>query len=72
MKIFFKLSITICLLGVNIFTAYSQTPQQNADNYLKDLVSQGKFSGAVLVAQNGNKLFCKGYAYADLSAKNTQ
>ncbi len=57
------MTFTFFFLGSHI--GYSQTFEQNADAYLKDLVNKGKFSGTVLVAQNGNVVFCKSYGYAN-------
>lgn len=65
--IFNTLTFTFFLLGFHI--SYSQTFEHNADDYLKDLVKQGNFSGTVLVAQNGNIVFCKSYGYANKEKK---
>jgi CubicO group peptidase (beta-lactamase class C family) len=43
------------------------------DQYMKDAVKEGKFSGSILVAQNGNVLVTKGYGMAniEMNAPNT-
>lgn len=62
----FLFSLILLLL---VHVAQSQTFQQQADSYLSDLVKQGKFSGAVLVAQQGKILFSKGYGFAHKEAR---
>ncbi|MDJ1506341.1 serine hydrolase domain-containing protein [Xanthocytophaga agilis] len=65
------LLLVVC--GILLITgiACSQTLQQQADQYITDLVKKGKFSGAVLIAKQGKVLLSKGYGYANSESKKT-
>ena len=58
-----KVSISIGILILLLINqiGYAQSFEEKANSYLNNLVKQGKFSGTVLVAQDGNILLCKGY-----------
>lgn len=66
----FLLLIILLVAGV----AYNLHAQQSAkadsiDKYMSVRTDMGKFSGAVLVAQDGNVILRKGYGYADVEDK---
>lgn len=60
-------AFTLLLLITAISSA--QTTSSKIDNLLKEYEAKNEFSGAVLVAQNGQIIFKKGYGYADFESK---
>ncbi len=57
--------ILIVLLFVYSTSYSSQTLQERVDEYISAHVKMGKFSGSILIAQNGEILVSKGYGMAD-------
>jgi len=68
----FIFTIFVLFISVNLF---AQETTENKATKIDELVSKyaenGTFNGSVLVAENGNILFEKGYGYSDREQKTT-
>jgi CubicO group peptidase (beta-lactamase class C family) len=49
----------------SISSVASNDTCERIDNYLLNLSNQKNFSGGLLIIENGKKIFCKGYGWAD-------
>jgi len=58
--------ICFCVFSPNFIFGQQNTIAENLDEYLSIRTELSKFSGAVLVAKDGNIIFRKGYGFADL------
>jgi CubicO group peptidase (beta-lactamase class C family) len=61
--------VLIFLLICSALAISAQTIESKIDEYLSIRTELGKFSGAVLVAQDGKVLFRKGYGFADVEKR---
>ena len=59
------LTIILFLLFVYLTSCSGQTLQEKVDEFLNAWVKMGKFSGSILIAQNGKILVKKGYGMAN-------
>ncbi len=64
---FFKVSIFTILFAVS--AAISQDKVQKIDALTQKYFELGQFNGSVLVAEEGNVVFAKGFGYADIEKK---
>jgi CubicO group peptidase (beta-lactamase class C family) len=69
----FSLALLLQLHLVSGFAASQTNFAQTADDYLSKLTVEGEFSGAVLIATNGNAIFASAYGLAnrELDVANT-
>jgi CubicO group peptidase (beta-lactamase class C family) len=63
----------VCILVLVVFLFYNnaagQITARKIDNLMQQYFDYGEFNGTVLVSQNGNVIFKKGYGYANIEKK---
>lgn len=66
----YRLSLGLCLLCVlSVFSLRAQDKTKAIDSLVTAYTKMGKFSGTVLVTQDGKTLFEKGYGYKNTAKK---
>jgi CubicO group peptidase (beta-lactamase class C family) len=80
----FKLQVPVLLFWVALYSTFSTAGNlvigvkdsgltndtcQLIDSYLSQLARDKNFSGGLLIVENGKKIFCKGYGFADRELK---
>lgn len=68
MKLYKNILLTISVCFLSTFS-FAQSVEQKMDELVSAYARQNKFNGVVLVAQNGNILFSKGYGYRNAEEK---
>ena len=65
-----KLKLTIALLLIFVFSAFTQTLEEQADAKLQAFVEKSQVPGlSISISQKGNLVYSKGFGFADLEKK---